>query len=150
MAWNDFKWLLLCSASFLLVLNGQKRSGFLDIWPKMAEKVAKYAKIKFFDTLIKIESLVLTGTLSFFLSFFFSFFDSFFLSFFDSFFLSFFDSSFLSFYSFFLSFLSILSFCLFFLPFPCFPCPPTSASPTSRLLVMFFLSSRFWLFNQYC
>ena len=27
----------------------------------MAEKVAKYAKIKVFDTLIKIKSLVLTG-----------------------------------------------------------------------------------------
>ena len=60
-AGNQFKRLLLCCSSFLLVVNGQERSGFLEIWPKMAEKWAKYAKIKVFDTLIKIESLVLAG-----------------------------------------------------------------------------------------
>ena len=32
-----------------------------EIWPKMTENWAKYAKIKVFDTLIKIESLVFTG-----------------------------------------------------------------------------------------
>ena len=58
---NGLKWLPLCSASFLLELHGQERSDFFKIWPKMAEKWAKYAKIKDLDTLIKIESLVLTG-----------------------------------------------------------------------------------------
>ena len=61
MVWNDFQWLPLCSGSFLLELNGQKRSGFLKIWPEMAQKLAKYAKIKVFDPLIKIDLYVSPG-----------------------------------------------------------------------------------------
>ena len=61
MAWNDFKWLILCSALSLLVWNGQNRSGVPEIWPKIAEKYAKYAKIKVFDNLIKIDLLVWVG-----------------------------------------------------------------------------------------
>ena len=47
--------------SSVIVYNGRKRSGVPEIWPKIAEKYGKGAKIKVFDTLIKIESLVLTG-----------------------------------------------------------------------------------------
>ena len=57
---NHFKWSLLCSSSSFLESIGQKRFNFPDIWPNMAEKGAKYANIKGFDTLIKIEYLVLT------------------------------------------------------------------------------------------
>ena len=58
---NDFKWFSLSYSSSLIVLNGRKWSGVPEIWPKIAEKYAKCAKVKVFDTLIKIESLVLTG-----------------------------------------------------------------------------------------
>ena len=61
---NDFKWFSLSYSSSLIVLNGRKQSGVHEIWPKIAEKYAKYAKIKVFDTLIKIESLVLTANFS--------------------------------------------------------------------------------------
>ena len=58
---NDFKWFLSSYSSSLIVLNCRKWSGVPEIWPKIAEKYAKCAKVKVFDTLIKIESLVLTG-----------------------------------------------------------------------------------------
>ena len=37
------------------------RSNMPENWPNMGKNWAKYAKIKVFDTLIKIESLVLKG-----------------------------------------------------------------------------------------
>ena len=43
------------------MLDDQKELDLPEIWPNMARKLAKYAKIKVFDTLIKFESLVLTG-----------------------------------------------------------------------------------------
>ena len=43
------------------MLNGQKRPGVPEIWPKMAKKWAKSAKIKVFDSLIKIESILSVG-----------------------------------------------------------------------------------------
>ena len=58
---NDFKWFLLSYSSSLIVLNGRKWSGVPEIWPKIAGKYAKCVKIKVYDTLIEIESLVLTG-----------------------------------------------------------------------------------------
>ena len=37
---NDFKWFLSSYSSSLIVLNGRKRSGVLEIWPKIAKKYA--------------------------------------------------------------------------------------------------------------
>ena len=58
---NDFKWLLLYFASFLLISNAEKRPDLPYIWPNMAERLAKYAKIRIFDTLIKNDLIVWVG-----------------------------------------------------------------------------------------
>ena len=43
------------------MLDDQKGPDLSKICPEMTKRLAKYVKIKVFDTLIKFESLVLTG-----------------------------------------------------------------------------------------
>ena len=55
------KWLLFYISLFFLCQMASKGLIIWEIWPKMTENWSKYAKIKVFDTLIKIQSLILTG-----------------------------------------------------------------------------------------
>ena len=55
MALNDLKWLLFSISLFFLCQMASKGLLIWEIWPKMTENWAKYAKIKLFDILTKIE-----------------------------------------------------------------------------------------------
>ena len=54
---NQFKRSLLCSFSSVLVPIDQKEFGFPEIWQNVAKNYAKYARMKVFDTSIKVDFL---------------------------------------------------------------------------------------------